>query len=236
MINGLIHACLSTALAMGVFAFFAVPNALRAFAPDLDGFVEISPTLHIDDPAAATRVQGLIRQAEAETQGFFGPLQTNPVWVVCTTPSCARAVSLRANGLTYGYTLIVLGPRGINQRTATHERVHAELHQYIGLEDILEPKFPAWFDEGLATYLSGDTRLRGPANPREADWIREARRLTDWRRLGITRDWNARYSAASRLVEEIEDMVGRDGLQDLIRRVGEDGVSFDQALAEAMGR
>lgn len=227
---------LPTGIASGIYAFFLIPNGYRAFAPQTFGLTQMSERLYVDDAREVGSLRGLIATADAETEAFFGPLKTRPTWVICTTQSCADVLDLRASGLTYGYHLLVIGPRGVNERTMTHERVHAELHQYLDLSDALSPRFPAWFDEGLATHLSGDQRVNRPANPRDADWILEAERFFDWLRIRRERTTRDRYGAAATLVEEIEDKVGRDGLLALIRDVGENRADLMDRRAEILAQ
>jgi len=112
----------------------------------------------------------------------------------------------------------------------THERTHAELHRSLRLSDLWDQRIPAWFDEGLASYLSDDTRLDSPENPRDADWICSARTFRDWGRLHPARDWRQTYGAAARKVAEIDQIYGRDGLRDLVA-AGEAGGSFDAEYA-----
>ncbi len=231
-----LKAVLAAALIFAGMAIAAVPSPYRAFVAEPYGFTQISPTLYLDDPAAADHVTALIARAEANTAAFFGDLQTDPVWVICTADPCEAELGMRANGMTFGYHLIVVGPNGVSEMILTHERVHSELHRHLDVTDIWNPRFPAWFDEGLAAHLSGDARLRQPADPRDADWIRAARRLWDWNALRSTADWRDRYGAAARLVAEIEELAGQDGLRALIARVGEDGADFQTEWSALTGR
>jgi len=226
MLRRLIYVMCHTAIVSAGLAYAAVPSPYRAVTPGLWGLENPAPDVYTDAPEEIGRILALIGRAEDTTRAFFGDLEKAPVWVICTTESCQRDFGFSANGLAMGYHFILIGPNGLNEMILTHERVHIALHKYMGPADILAPKFPAWFDEGLAAHLSGDTRLRQPADPRDADWIRAARRFFDWTRIRDTADWRDRYGAAARLVVEIEQAVGRDGLRDLIVRVGE-GADFE---------
>ncbi len=229
-------AALGAALGGIALAQAAAAGSNRASTPDLFGMTELAPGLYLDDPAALARVRALIAGAERRTADFFGPLRADPIWVVCTGEACRDALALRSNGLSVGAAVLLIGPGGLNPVVMAHERVHAELHRYLGPRDIVRPRFPAWFDEGLAAHLSGDTRLVRPADPRDADWIRAAGRLAEWNGLRGAHDWRVRYGAAARLVAEIEERAGRDGLLRLIEDVGEGRVPFGIAYDRLVPR
>ena len=88
---------------------------------------------------------------------------------------------------------------------------------------VYNPKFPQWFDEGLASYISQDTRLSFVAKPNH---IKNARNLKEWRKLNSAETWQQNYSAAWTLVKAVADTDGIGVLQDLVRRV-ENGEDFD---------
>ncbi len=135
--------------------------------------------------------------------------------------------------LTYGHGLILIGPQGQTEMIVTHERIHAELHRSLRLSDLWDQRIPAWFDEGLASFLSGDPRLDRPAGPRDADWICTARSFRDRGRLHPTGDWRATCGAAARLVAEIDEIHGREGLRDLVTAVVA-GAPFDAEYRRLM--
>ena len=235
MIHRLLSALTHAAIVFAAMAYAAVPGPYRAITPGLFGLAQPAPNLYTDAPGRADEFTALIAAAEGRTRAFFGDLVTDPVWVICTTETCQHDFGFSANGLAIGYHFILIGPNGINEIVMTHERVHIALHRYMGPADILGPKFPAWFDEGLAAHLSGDTRLRQPGDPRQADWIKAAERYTDWQDMRPTADWRDRYGAAARLVAEIEEVAGRDGLRSMIGRIGE-GAAFDAEYRAVLGR
>lgn len=61
-------------------------------------------------------------------------------------------------GLAYGKALVLIGAlawQNANPETIiTHELLHAELHKSLTLRDISVPRFPMWFDEGLASWIA----------------------------------------------------------------------------------
>lgn len=214
-------------------AYAALPGPHRALTPGLFGLSQAAPGLWIDDPAQGPGAEELIHEANAVVADFFGPLETRPFFVFCTTQACADRFGLRPNGLTYGHRLIVIGPKGQNPTIVTHERAHAEVHRSLRLSDLWHQRIPTWFDEGLATHLSGSTRVDRPADPRDADWICAARSFRDWGRVHTDRGWRSTYGAAARLVDEIEAAHGRAALRALVEAV-EAGADFDTEYARLM--
>jgi hypothetical protein len=97
----------------------------------------------------------------------------------------------------------------------------------MGLRDMRHPKFPSWFDEGLASYISNDMRLTFASDAR---WIKSARNFRQWSKLNSAQTWQQNYSAAWSLVKNIGDTRGVDALQDLVKRV-EAGEDFDTLWA-----
>lgn len=221
-LSGLFTAC----ILLAIMAFAAVPGPHRAAAPGLFGLPNPAPRLYTDAPERTGEFLAMIAEAEAVTEAFFGTLDRDPLWVVCTTGACQQEFGFGSNGVALGAHFVLIGPNGLRQVTFTHERIHIALHKYLGLSDILHPRFPAWFDEGLASHLSGDTRLTPYPNARDADWIRTARRLSDWNALQQGASWRDRYGAAARLVAEVEEIGGQDGLRRLVEAVGA-GADFE---------
>jgi|GEM_PF-5560686 len=112
----------------------------------------------------------------------------------------------------------------------THERIHVDLHSLMGPSDILSPRLPAWFDEGLAGYLSNDLRY-DPMLPNDALWIKEAQNFRDWSKMTRAHGRKQTYGAAKTLVAEIDQSLGRDGLRTLI-----DDVAVSRDLNTALSK
>ena len=216
-------------LVLASITYAAIPGYHRAITPAAFGMTKVTNTFYIDDPAQAETTAALIAQAEKLTSDFFGALRADPIYIVCTTQDCKDRFGLKPRGLSLGYHLILIDHIDDSALIFAHERIHAELHRFMGLTDLFHQRYPAWFDEGLASHISGDTRLNRPANVADADWIKAAHSFQDWGRLHQDHHWQDTYGAAARQVEEIEAHLGRSGLLDLIQVVG-DGADFNTTL------
>lgn len=221
-------------------AAYATPGPQRMIAPELYGLSEIADGIYTDDPSKAGQEMLLISQANARVKAFFGRLEATPRYVLCTTMMCERTFGKTNRiAVTYGWHAIHLPPRGtldthLGPILLTHERMHSELHKRWGVGQLWDDRFPTWFDEGLASYVSGDDRLRLDHSDADREWISHARRFYSWGSFVRARGWADAYGAAASSVARIERKVGEKGLHELINRTlaGED---FDAVLAELTG-
>ena len=212
-----------------------VPGPYRALTPVSWGLSEVSPGVYVDDPRKGPEIRALLRKARTNSAAFFGSNDVEPRYIICTTLQCSETFGLQALGLAIGYHLVLIAPRGVNERTMTHERAHIDLHARMGLIDLWKPRFPHWFDEGLASYVAGETRLGGTPNPRQADWIRGAQTWSQWRTVVRARSARTAYSAATQLVSELAAKSGRSGLKTLVDRVAL-GADFTSEYEAMLGR
>lgn len=122
-----------------------------------------------------------------------------------------------------------MAPEGLTPLVLTHELAHVALHAKMSLKDLVSPRFPTWFDEGLASWIAGDDRLIAPDSAARARLL-QAQRFTDWGGVMDDLGWQAGYGAAMALVEDMVAAGGADGLRSLIERVAE-GADFETERA-----
>lgn len=211
-------------------AGFALDGPQQAMRPTAMGLTQVAEGVWIDNAQQADAALADLRAAEQTIAAFYGQPPRPPRLILCTTEDCADRLGLRSRGLTYGAHLVLISPKGMNDVIMAHELSHVALHQSYGFSDTFGPRFPSWFDEGLAVLLSGDDRFAGYG---ETDWISEARGVRDWARLLEEHGWQALYGAAAARVARIEGVITREGLAGLIYDV-ENGGDFDKLLAIRM--
>jgi hypothetical protein len=208
----------------------ATPGPHRALCPACYGLTEIAPGLWTDDAANAPALRRMAGQGVATVSAFFGTPEATPRVIFCQTTGCQDAFDIRPSAVTYGTSLILVAPKGINEMILTHELTHVALHRRQGITDILDQRFPAWFDEGLASLVSNDTRLPSDIPEAARQRIAEARHFWQWGAAIVDLGgWKPAYGAAMAEVVRIREDLGPDGLIDLIARVA-DGADFDAAL------
>jgi hypothetical protein len=92
--------------------------------------------------------QGVMRKS-------FGKLYALPQWHVCVTERCDKANGIPNRATTYGALLITVSSKAVKDpKTYVHELVHAQMASALPLSIGATSRYPAWFDEGLATVIS----------------------------------------------------------------------------------
>jgi hypothetical protein len=129
------------------------------------GFERLQDRIFIERSTTATdRTHALASLADSRSrvEACFDGLESTPRIFVCVTEICYRRTD-RGAGLTRGFSyldlLMVLSPRGKDGVIAVHELTHVEFHHRVGIRSVATP---AWFDEGLAVYVSDDRRYLAP--------------------------------------------------------------------------
>ncbi|WP_368186716.1 hypothetical protein [Aestuariibius sp. HNIBRBA575] len=214
--------------------YFALPGQHRALTPQLFGLTQVQPNLFIDDVSRSAQALDLIAQADRTNRAFFGPLEATPTFLFCYSVECADDFGIHTSGLTLRDRFILLSPQGINPMIVTHERAHAELHGFGSWVDYFDPIYPMWFDEGLASFISADSRLMIPQTVGEAIWTTDLHTWRDWGAVVTRENWPQVYGASLGLVTDIIDQSGCSGLYKLIQDV-RNGADFDVALDELPG-
>ncbi|MFB2595887.1 hypothetical protein ACEYYB_13670 [Paracoccus sp. p4-l81] len=108
------------------------------------------------DPQVLARLRAHIAAAQSGAARAMGRSQAAPIWRVCTTPACDQAHGMTTRGLSYGSLAINIGSRAWDDApTYLHEAIHAEMNTSDLLLIRLRQPVPVWFDEGIATHVSG---------------------------------------------------------------------------------
>ncbi len=202
----------------------AILGPQRALVPGFYGLHEIAPDVFTDDPTRASEWLRMREGANAKVRTFFGELESQPRYILCSTMACEHIFGKQGNiAQTYGWSFIHVPPKAIDEQDVglillTHERVHAELVFRWGVSALWDKKIPSWFNEGLASFVSEDKRLAPSYSDEQRLWIRGSETFWDWGGFVADRGWRDAYGAAEDNVALINRKIGRDGLLTLIKR------------------
>jgi len=141
-------------------AVLGMTPVLAGLCPNCFGFSKVGDHIYIE-PNAGADGSDILRRYEIATdrvEAAFGPIAAHPRVLVCFTQTCnALMGGHQPLALTYGDKLFYLGPYGHDTAIIAHELAHVVLHAQLGVRG--QYSFPAWVDEGIATYVSGDARF-----------------------------------------------------------------------------
>jgi len=142
---------------------FAEPAIAAYFCPACYGFQQAAPHVFIESTAKApdvARIKSDFAAARERLLGFYPDLRAQPKWLFCVTDTCQNRVGGQGPlAMAYLNFYVQVSPKGQSVPILTHEMAHAELKARICNLRYLRGAVPAWFDEGLAVYLSRDTRF-----------------------------------------------------------------------------
>ncbi len=232
--SGALLAFLVNGAVAAVILSVPFPGLHRAFYPEAFGMSEIAPRVWTDAPGRADELLGLAEAARENVASFFGDDPPRPTLILCATQTCADDFGIGGNGLAVADMIVAVSPGGLTRGTLTHEMTHARLHRRLGPSAILRQPYPTWFDEGLATHVSGQPAWGGRVSDAARDRIRQVTRFWRWRDAMNDLGVGPAYGAAAAEVAAIEARAGRDGLLDLIRRA-EAGEEFNRLLRDIAG-
>ena len=206
---------LALALGFGLgLMLLGLSPVLAGVCPGCFGFKKVAPQVYSELRGPTTSKEMLRRLALAEerVEAVFGP-QDRPRVLICYTQTCNKVMGgMTARAMTYGSHLFYLTPRGHDTEILIHELTHVALHRRIGLR--AQRRFPAWVDEGIATYVSRDPRF--DLNPETCDPGHGELPLKaqDWRHSAAARDASAYAQAGCRVAQwaKSHPVSGLDGL------------------------
>ena len=137
-------------------------NSKLLLPPDWTGMQAVQRDVWVEasltDASRQEQVLVLYQRAQARLAAVVGEVQSRPIHVFCYTEACYQSFgggSPRAK--SFGSLRTLIGPRGLSEFTLAHEWWHTELHYRIGYFN--RRRVPAWFDEGMAVWVSDDPRF-----------------------------------------------------------------------------
>ncbi len=225
-------------LLAGGIAAAAIPGPQRTLAPTLYGLTEITSGVFTDDVKDKERWLEMKANSETKVKAFFGDLKASPRLILCSHQDCERIFGFSgATAQTLGWHIIHLPPRSLDSVDLgyvlmAHERTHSELHIRMGLRGLAGGVIPNWFNEGLASFVSHDSRLDPFYNAEQRQWIRGSKTFWDWGNFVSARGWRDAYGAASDNVARLDEKLGHEGMLNFINTAIATG-NFDQAYSAA---
>ncbi|WP_339109058.1 hypothetical protein [Thioclava sp. GXIMD4216] len=154
--------CLCLAgLVLGGGVAYAAPEIGLYLCPRCYGYRPVAPHVYADGQASDAQIRSALDNLEgasARVRGVYPDLASDPEWLLCLSEACNLSVRTGPRAMAYLDRFVFVTGRGTSVTILAHELAHAELHHRVGAFHFLTGAVPAWFDEGLAVYISRDTR------------------------------------------------------------------------------
>jgi len=224
-------------MAGGLAAAVAISGPQHMACPGCHDLKQLSAGVYVERtfrPDQQMQILRDLRLARQRTARFFGTLKSNPRIVVCRSARCAAIFGSKgAKGVAYGWMGVLLRPSRLFATIATHELVHIELHWRMGLYGWVRGTVPVWFDEGLATVVSDDPRMRRDLSKQAVSEVMDVTSyLGEWHAHSKRVGWRTAYGAAATRVRQLQRQIGHDGLRRFVRTLIRQG-DLDNLLKRA---
>ena len=226
-------------LAVGAVAAFAAsyPAVVAAACPRCYGFEPVGDRVYVGNDMTAEERRRLgenLASARETVAAALGPTEARPFVFACSTDGCDRRVGGRGREgaaaeaqNTPWFGVVRFGPRGIDETVLAHELAHVTLHEVVGAWPVMDGRFPAWLNEGVAVIVSNDARYLRPGETADERCLVEPdgplpESPFEWAPAsGLDRSLYARAACAS--LRWLEANGGAPGLLAALRRVAETG-------------
>ena len=131
---------------------------MRVIAPQWNGVTCVTEHLCVEAADQVEKAIILYESALSFVDESVGKVQNKPRITFCSSAECFGAFGFRApaKAKTVGLSGIVVGPDGWDKHILRHEIIHHLQSEQLGI--IRQWLSPPWFKEGMAYYLSDDTR------------------------------------------------------------------------------
>jgi len=235
--TGILAALAAVLVAAVVVTILVFPAGAAIACPACYGFERLEGDVFVEKgmmPQMRARLAATLGEARKRVRDFYGSFDGAPRILACASEECFRRIEThRIRGRTFADIAFILSPRGLDPLIVTHEFSHIEVHHRLGLVALARGAIPAWFDEGLAVYVSDDRRYLGPVAAADRCLVRSDEELPsamrEWMRRATGMDDDRLYAkSACRVSRWIAANGGPAAVTKLLARVST-GTSFAQA-------
>ena len=236
---------LAMAFVMILLQLYIMPH-IRVLAPSFFGLQRITQMIYVEPSMTIAQkwtTYKKVAQAERSIIDFFGSKQSNPKIIACHTSFCYSRFGGKNTSSTANATkkasdnIIRLVSNDINDRyLIRYKLAKQELFTRLGKHKNTAV-IPIWFQEGLATYLSGNPRFGKVA---WYQYLRESPALKDIQKIKTPQNWKTAMAknVPAQILARQEfarwyDETGQSGLLKLIEELNV-GRPFKKAFAKQM--
>lgn len=202
---------------------------LRTYlCPACSGFRQVAPQIYVDQQATDEQIDAALQDlatAEGMVLDFYPERMSDPVWLLCLSGDCGMRSLPRPLAIAYMNLFVFVYPDGATPTILAHELAHAELHERVGSNRrFFSQAVPTWFDEGLAVYISQDTRYLDieagvVTSCKAGDWAQPPSDQRTFRRLGATEAEAIYTASACQVIDWLEHHGGAEAVLSLLSEI-----------------
>lgn len=208
-LTGFVFVFISIALALFLYS---EPHVRAYICPACSGFRQVAPHVYVDQQASDAQVDAALQDlatAEELVLEFYPSRRSDAVWLLCLSGDCGVRTQPLPLAMAYMDLFVFVYPDGATPTILAHELAHMELHQRVGSNPrLFSQAVPTWFDEGLAVYISQDTRYLDVEDGqvtgcKAGKWPEPPSDQRTFRRLGATEAEAIYTASACRVIDWI---------------------------------
>ncbi|TQM89744.1 hypothetical protein [Roseinatronobacter monicus] len=221
----LVFVLLSIALA---WLLHSEPHVRAYLFPACSGFRQVAPQIYVDQRATDAQIDAALQDlatAEGMVLDFYPERMSDPVWLLCLSGDCGMRSLPRPLAMAYMNLFVFVYPDGATPTILAHELAHAELHERVGSNRrFFSQAVPTWFDEGLAVYISHDTRYLDieagvVSGCKTGDWAQPPSDQRTFRRLGATKAEAIYTASACQVIDWLDHHGGAEAVVSLLGEI-----------------
>jgi hypothetical protein len=224
-------------LTVVVFVFLSIalawllrsePHVRAYLCPACSGFRQVAPQIYVDQQATDAQINAVLQDlatAEGMVLDFYPERMSDPVWMLCLSGECGVRTPPLPLAMAYMNLFVFVYPDGATPTILAHELAHAELHQRVGSGwRFFSQAVPTWFDEGLAVYISQDTRYLDVEDGvvtgcTAGDWPQPPSDQRTFRRLGATEAAAIYTASACQVIDWLAHQGGAEAVVSLLSEI-----------------
>lgn len=224
-LTALVFVLMSIALA---WLLYSEPHLRTYLCPACSGFREVAPQIYVDQQATDAQIDAALQDlatAEGMVLDFYQERMSDSVWLLCLSGDCGVRIPPLPLAMAYMNLFVFVYPDGATPTILAHELAHAELHERVGSNRrFFSQAVPTWFDEGLAVYISQDTRYLNVEDGvvtgcTAGDWPQPPSDQRTFRRLGATEAEAIYTASACQVIDWLDHHGGAEAVVSLLGEI-----------------
>lgn len=195
----------------------------------LMGIPQTAPYIYTENAAKSAEYNRQVTTAKRRSEQFFGRPSAPVNYIFCEDSTCDARFGMASErgkgpiGKAFGDQMIIVSSVGATIPLLAHEQAHVDMFAYTAGRGAILARLPAWFNEGMAEFVSLGPPKRMPANLGQYRDVMALRDPNEFKMAVTITNFQNIYGGAYFLVADIERKLGRAGLLNVLSEVAQGG-------------